>query len=496
MWQTSLVYGPARSGKTCFALTFARAALTRTRVCYVTSDAPAAVLDSARDFLDVDLAPFVRSGQLTILGFARFFESKVRSLESLEKPFAELKRLADERHFEAFVFDGIDPAIFWVDSSTAKPVVRSLIEAMGTLGATCLCTGRTEQGVGVLGLRELAASLSGTFEIERAGASGVLRVHNAAWCGVEGLEMPVDFIQRRGIVVSSLPVSRRSIMGSEAQLGAARAIIPDSMRTLNRPINMEPATDREPERTEPRHELAARLAQSIAAQIPLTTIVGPPGQGIVDPNEPTLHSAAPAASEPDQGAQPGDDAARTTLSAARGEVGTTTARMASTLATAALPDASIEAGRVAPSGAHHADPTDEEGNDEPIPGLGGRQGNIRLVLGVVVVLAVLGAGVVRWRMEVHAAAAQAAIRASTTTEVAPRSDKVPAPQPALVPVVMTPASVPTAPGLGRGLYPRPRNVGRPAPSGSTKRSDIVRDFDDGCSFLDENNVRRTRPECR
>jgi KaiC/GvpD/RAD55 family RecA-like ATPase len=195
--QPALVVGPSRSGKTCFAATFAVASLAHNPTCVVTTDAPESFLEFAEHYLERDLRPSLRDGTLTILRVGPHFESKVRAYGSAERPLDELRKVLIERRIESVVFDTLDPLLAWVDEANAKNHVRQLLLGLNALGATTVCTAVAAEAPAV---RELAANVSGVFELRVQGTMNSLRVRSASWCRISDLQMRTEFVQRRGIV--------------------------------------------------------------------------------------------------------------------------------------------------------------------------------------------------------------------------------------------------------------------------------------------------------
>jgi KaiC/GvpD/RAD55 family RecA-like ATPase len=185
--------GSSGAGKTSLALGFAVKALTRGRTCFLTSESADAVLETSRTQLEHDLRPHIAEGRLTVLSFAPFFTNKVRSLNSVDAPFAELKEFFTERQIQHVVFDTVDPLLTWIDAASATAVVRGIMGQMMSWKVSVLCT----MSGNAPAIAEFARTSSGSLEL----SEGKLTVHQAAWCNVYGIEAPVQFVQGRGFVV-------------------------------------------------------------------------------------------------------------------------------------------------------------------------------------------------------------------------------------------------------------------------------------------------------
>jgi KaiC/GvpD/RAD55 family RecA-like ATPase len=214
--------GSSGAGKTSLALGFTVNALARGRTCFVTSDTPEAVIETSRTMLELDLRPSIAGGALCLVAFAPFFTHKVKSLHSVDAPFAELKGLLAERRIEHVVFDTIDPLLTWIDPAIATAVVRNMMGQMRSWGVSVLCT----TSGAAPACAELARTASGSVELR----PGKIRVDHAGWCNVYGAEAPCDFVQGRGFVVRG-PTARGNLgrpvraapVGLQSLIGDSRA---------------------------------------------------------------------------------------------------------------------------------------------------------------------------------------------------------------------------------------------------------------------------------
>jgi len=220
--------GQAGSGKTSLALGFTMAQLKRSqRVCYLTSETPEAVLETARGMLELDLRQYIANGALSLLSFAPFFVNKVRSLNSVDPPLAELKEYFDERHIEHVVFDTLDPMLGWIEAANAKGSVRHMLGQIQSWGRAVLCTmSGTAPAVG-----EFARLVSGSLEL----VENKLVVRQAGWCNVYDIEAPLQFVQGRGLIVrkdAGRQPAKKSPHMSDMSLVAAAPML-DSERRPN-----------------------------------------------------------------------------------------------------------------------------------------------------------------------------------------------------------------------------------------------------------------------
>lgn len=216
------VVGEAGSGKTTLALGFALASLERGRTCVVTNDSPDTLLETSLELFERDLRPAVESGDLTILSFAPFFGSKMRSLASVDGPLAELGELVAERRVQNVVFDTLDPMLAWVDRANAPSLARSILSTLQSWGVPVLCTMS-----GAEPMVDLARGASGWLELtERE-----LLIHHARWCDVQDRAAPVHLVQGRGLVVRTTtpppPPAEEA-----ADPDACSSLIGDSMQLL------------------------------------------------------------------------------------------------------------------------------------------------------------------------------------------------------------------------------------------------------------------------
>lgn len=213
----TLVSGAPGAGRTCFALAYVVAALRRGEAaCLVTTDAPEAVLEFGKGFLRVDLAPFLRSRRLTILTYGAGFDAKIRALGHIDKPLAELSRLASERAWKHVVFDTIDPVLVAAEPSRLKQFITAVTRAIGKLGLTCLCT-VTDSTALKLATDEFASHVACSLALIREGAQRLLRFQEAhhggrtrSWTGSmrEPMALPTwpiafHFVPGVGIVSSA-----------------------------------------------------------------------------------------------------------------------------------------------------------------------------------------------------------------------------------------------------------------------------------------------------
>lgn len=210
--------GSAGAGKTSLALGFALAALARGRTCFLTSESADSVLETSRTQLEQDLRPYIAEGRLTVLSFAPFFTNKVRSLNSVDAPFSELKEFLAERQIKHLVLDTIDPLLTWIDAASATAVVRGIMGQMQSWQVSVLCM----MSGNAPAITEFARTASGSLEL----TEGKLAVHHAGWCNVYGIEAPLQFVQGRGFMVR----------GPTARGGAAQAPAPPAMQARPAPV--------------------------------------------------------------------------------------------------------------------------------------------------------------------------------------------------------------------------------------------------------------------
>lgn len=196
------VAGEAGTGKSSLALGFALAALKRGPTCFLTSDTPDAVLETSGTMLEHDLRYDIAAGRLSLLAFTPFFVNKVRSLNSVEAPLAELGEYFAERRIQHVIFDTLDPMLSWIDDAVATATVRTIVGQMQSWGITLLCT---TSGTSAAAL-ELARTAGGSLEL----STGKLKVKQAGWCNVYGIEASVQFLQGRGLAAQSKKPDARS----------------------------------------------------------------------------------------------------------------------------------------------------------------------------------------------------------------------------------------------------------------------------------------------
>lgn len=203
------------AGKTSFALANALAALRRGPVCMVTNEAPETVLETALGAFEVDLKPAIRNGAFSILSFAPFFVNKVRSLNSVEAPLAELGEYLREKQIRHVVIDTLDPALSWIEAANAKLSVRVIMAQLRGWNMGVFCTLGADTPV----TAEFARTASGSLELTRrdaldsdvSQAGSRLLVKHAGWCNVYGAEARVNLVQGRGFVVNPrAPTRQRS----------------------------------------------------------------------------------------------------------------------------------------------------------------------------------------------------------------------------------------------------------------------------------------------
>lgn len=209
----------ARSGggKTSFALANAIAALRRGPVCMVTNEAPEAILETAQSVFEIDLRPAIANSAFAILSFAPFFVNKVRSLNSVEAPMAELGEFLRERQAHHVVLDTLDPVLSWVEPANAKLAVRTIMAQLRDWNMGVMCTLGAGMPVGTEFARTASASLElADRDATESGSSqpgSRLIVRHAAWCNVYGAEASVQLVQGRGFVAvpgAALPKRSRA----------------------------------------------------------------------------------------------------------------------------------------------------------------------------------------------------------------------------------------------------------------------------------------------
>lgn len=215
--EITLVTGRARSGKTCFALSYACAALERGEaVLFVTSDSPETLLDHAQRYMVLDLKPYLRSRKLTLLSFGASFQNKIRSLGDAAPPLVELGRVVAERGVRHVVMDTIDPILAAVDLAGLKPFVQGLVEGIRRMGATCLCTSVARGNDALrLGVEELSFSAGASFELfEDEDHRRTLLIHRTGWKSQGGAHLPIELARGRGIVATGSYESEGEMPGA------------------------------------------------------------------------------------------------------------------------------------------------------------------------------------------------------------------------------------------------------------------------------------------
>jgi hypothetical protein len=146
--------------------------------------------------LERDLQPHLLSGSLSLLSFAPFFVNKVRSLNSVEAPLAELRELVFDRQIQHVILDTFDPMLTWIDGATAKALVRVILGELQSWGISVVCTTRSATPAA----EELSRTAGGSIEL----LPGKIRVQHAGWCNVSDVEAPLELVQGRGCFVPSV----------------------------------------------------------------------------------------------------------------------------------------------------------------------------------------------------------------------------------------------------------------------------------------------------
>lgn len=222
--QVTLVRGGPGSGKTCFALSYAAAAIGRGEpTCIITTDEPESIIAFADKYLHFDVHASLRAKLLTVLSFARSFESKVRSMGDIGRPCLELRELFKTRSITSAVFDTFDPVLAATSVGKAKTYINGVIGAVMRLGATCVCTSLASGSDALrLGSQEMASRLPATFDLDSDSGGRVVRIHEASWSGLKGSAVPIDFVVGRGIVVTGQPIVADGGPASAARVDRTR----------------------------------------------------------------------------------------------------------------------------------------------------------------------------------------------------------------------------------------------------------------------------------
>jgi KaiC/GvpD/RAD55 family RecA-like ATPase len=267
------VTGAAGTGKTTLALGYARAAAWHGKTCFLTSETPDAVLDTARAMLDWDMRPAIVGGDLTMLSYAPFFVNKVRSLSSVDAPLAELKELTLDRQIRQVIFDAFDPLLEWIEVASAKPTVRGIVGSVQSWGVSVLCTTR-----GTLpAASELARCAGGSIELR----PGEIELHHAGWCNVANRKASLELVKGRGCVADDV----------------AKRVREEETRVQGRaPVALRQPrwAPRARETTAPKTVVnGAPPSSTLVSEPPpqSSTIVGPPPTRTFDPGVSTKHKA-------------------------------------------------------------------------------------------------------------------------------------------------------------------------------------------------------------
>ena len=189
------VRGEPGSGKSALALGYVVSALSNGgKACYLTTDAPNTLLNAADSTYERDLHKHLAARELSILSLGPFFTNKMRSLQSVDAPLAELREFIADRGFQYVVFDTFDAFVGWVDPSNAKALATRIVDELRTWQVSVLCTlgGEGPQ------VSELARAADGSFEIH----PDRFVVRHAKWCNAKGIETPMQLVQGRGFVAS------------------------------------------------------------------------------------------------------------------------------------------------------------------------------------------------------------------------------------------------------------------------------------------------------
>ena len=237
--QTSLVLGGPKTGRSSLALGFVIQSLERGNVCYVTSETPEAVLQHGDRWLARDFRPDIQLGKLSILSFAPFLESKLRSLASLEAPLAELASYLQSKQADFLVVDTVDAFLAWAGQADIKRVVQSLLLGLRKTGATVLLTASPTAP----GLEHLAHDVSGAIELAHQGEGRALRIALASWCRVDSTPVPFELVQRRGIRVdgdAAQSVAKRAVAATDVINVADLSRVLDSLPPMKMSKSVDP----------------------------------------------------------------------------------------------------------------------------------------------------------------------------------------------------------------------------------------------------------------
>jgi KaiC/GvpD/RAD55 family RecA-like ATPase len=220
--QTTLVVGPARSGKTSFAVGFVCAALRANEpTCMITSDAPEAVIEFSAHFFGFNLRPSLQSRLLTLLSYGPNFQSKVRSLGTPSPPLTEILSVADQRRVRNVVFDTLDPILAAPDLSVGKPFVKSLAASLSCLKATCVCTSSgTGSDTFHFALEEFSFEAATGLDLDHEGEEPRIVVRRSCGADTEGIEIPFRLQVGEGLVASGAP---RALSGPPGRVHEALA---------------------------------------------------------------------------------------------------------------------------------------------------------------------------------------------------------------------------------------------------------------------------------
>lgn len=232
--QICLIVGTPRSGRTCLAMQFLVSALQRNEpCCLVTNDNPESVLAFAEQYLEHDLKPSVRNRKLTLLSFGPAFESKIRTLGGVDKPFAEFGLLARERGLRHLVVDSFDPILAATDATNLKQFIRSIVGAAGQLGLTCVWTAlAAESGALKMGAEELASQVSCTLELHEENGQRKLVLGEVSWCTPDNSTISFDLVHGKGIVatgVTSRPAAALRPVRAPAPLDQVHTVMMEGM---------------------------------------------------------------------------------------------------------------------------------------------------------------------------------------------------------------------------------------------------------------------------
>ena len=237
--QTSLVLGGPKSGRSSLALGFVIQSLERGNVCYVTSESPESVIQHGDRWLARDFRPDIQLGKLSVLSFAPFLESKLKSLASPEAPLAELATYLQSKQADFLVIDTVDAFLSWAGQADIKRVVQSLLLGLRKTAATVLLT----ISPSAPGLEHLASDVSGVIELAFEGQGRALRVALASWCRIDGTPVPFELVQRKGIRVvgdAAQSVAKRAVAGTDVINVADLSRVLDSLPPMKMSRNSDP----------------------------------------------------------------------------------------------------------------------------------------------------------------------------------------------------------------------------------------------------------------